>query len=529
MVRTVRPFVIAAALLWACTSADDRPSPTQPSTDAASPGSGLALRLVPDPGPNADATNSLIIVPDESRIKTDSTSDICNQTGSPPVTCGIQGGTPATGFVVVECVVGPCTGTFQWSLIDTPPHATATFTPAITGVGELARYVIQPGDSTQPKVYNSQFLPAPLNGTPAPVPPTIPVRVHILCSYRLKSCPEVEIVDTLRANAVVSAPAPVQTTVIGKAVRLRVRHKAGTGTGQYTLQAGSWNGEGSVVKKYDLSSGVLTSLTTADLQDTLLSLYWTTASDNKGNVVKAAGLLLRDDGVRSQPRAQTTVVAKAPTSIRLSATTQPVRVGTYVSGTIALSLGSLLSRPTSSGIAFTFTATEPSQDQGGYVAATQLVRSESQYTRNPNGDPTAGMFPSTGGTFWLDACPLYPGVGFANGTFVQADGHGKFKYQADDAPGTILSRDFNAVTRTDAFQSFFMYRPSGAESIWVPLGVLPWGWGGTATRTIANPDVGNSWTGPTNASQSVGSSSLAAPFPTWTLTLPGPGCSALPT
>ena len=88
---------------------------------------------------------------------------------------------------------------------------------------------------------------------------------------------------------------------------------------------------------------------------------------------------------------------------------------------------------------------------------TQLVQSQSDYARNPN--------------------------------------------QADDAPGNLLIDDFNAVTRSDAFQAFFMYRPGGPESIWIPIGMLPWGWGGTATRTITNPDDQNVWTGPTNSSR----------------------------
>lgn len=117
---------------------------------------------------------------------------------------------------------------------------------------------------------------------------------------------------------------------------------------------------------------------------------------------------------------------------------------------------------------------------------TQLVQSQSDYARNPN--------------------------------------------QADDAPGNLLIDDFNAVTRSDAFQAFFMYRPGGPESIWIPIGMLPWGWGGTATRTITNPDDQNVWTGPTNSSRFAGPISLSAAFPEWTATLnpAGISCSALP-
>jgi hypothetical protein len=529
MLRTLRTLAFASILVSACTDARDGNLPSEPSVAVSGHASGLLLRVIPDANSEAASQGTSAFAVQAAKPTADSTSDVCDQSGSPPLTCGVQGGTPATGSVVVQCVSGPCTGSYQWSLLNPPPNTTTTFTPAITAVGEVSRYSIQTGNSTLPKVYDSQFLPAPVNGSPTPDPATIPVRVHVLCSYRLQSCPEAEIVDTLRANLVVSSPASAQTTVIGRAVRLRVRRKAGTGTGTYTLTGGSWNGQGSVVRNYDLQTGQVTPLTPADLQDTLLGVYWTTASASSGNVVQAAAMLLRDDGVRSQPRAKATFVAKAPTSVRLLAATQTVRVGVYdAPGNIALSLGTQISRPSSSGMVFTFTATAPSEDQGGLAAMTQLIRTQSQYTRNPNGDPNAPIFPSTNGAFWLDACPLYPGVGFANGTFVQADAHGKLKYQADDAPASLLTPNFNAVSRTDAFQAYFMYRPSGPESIWVPLGVLPWGWGGTATRTITNPDTQNLWTGPTGPSQSAGPSSLSASFPQWTTTLPGAQCSALP-
>lgn len=65
----------------------------------------------------------------------------------------------------------------------------------------------------------------------------------------------------------------------------------------------------------------------------------------------------------------------------------------------------------------------------------------------------------------------------------------------NDSPGTdVSSRTY--VDRTDAYEAYFMYRPSGAEAdtIWVTIGVLRWSWEGIAEWSI----IGGWAVGPTD-------------------------------
>lgn len=133
----------------------------------------------------------------------------------------------------------------------------------------------------------------------------------------------------------------------------------------------------------------------------------------------------------------------------------------------------MVAPPASFGIHFTFTA--PAPDTGGYVTGTQLIDSQSTYTPYPA--DTGKVFHPTGGDSWLDACWFYPGadsVVFGFGRMPRQK-NGQFTYVAYDAPvGFLYSTDFSMLSRGDSLRMFFMYRPSGRESIWVPLGVYSW-------------------------------------------------------
>lgn len=75
----------------------------------------------------------------------------------------------------------------------------------------------------------------------------------------------------------------------------------------------------------------------------------------------------------------------------------------------------------------------------------------------------------------------------------------------------FLYPDFNALTRADPFQMFFTYRPSGRKSIWVPVGVYSWRWGGTATRNTTT----NVWTLTSSHQSTPGFGQVTATYPVW--------------
>lgn len=354
--------------------------------------------------------------------------------------------------------------------------------------------------------------------------------MRIRCNLKYKSCPEIEIVDLAKGpDSVVSAPKPRQTTLIGKHVRLVVRWKSGTGTGTYGLVQSpappppyQWRISGSVIKLYDITTGRLDSLRQADKQADTVSYYYAGASST--NSVYAVATLVRSDNRQvSFPEATASYDAQGPTSVTLTSTTTPQGVAVGSTGGDTSRTWLTFGDPTTvaaSGINFTFAATAPAGDSG-YVVGTQLAKV--QTTSTP-----PGPFANTGGAFWLDRCPLYDNT--QTGVSGPPGANKQFLWRSNDSPGTELTPDYDLVSRADNFQMYFMYRPRGPESIWVPIGKLDWFWRGTASRT-GNPIINHGWTGPTDAASSTAPGGApSVTFPQWGQVLfPGATCPTLPT
>ncbi len=83
-----------------------------------------------------------------------------------------------------------------------------------------------------------------------------------------------------------------------------------------------------------------------------------------------------------------------------------------------------------------------------------------------------------------------------------------------DSPGSPTS-GFTYVGRTDNFKAYFMYRPDGAGSIWVTVGVLEWNWYGSISR----PTTFNSWTLETAGYTPNPVGHEASELPEWTTTI----------
>ncbi|MBV8369700.1 MAG: hypothetical protein JO036_12345 [Candidatus Eremiobacteraeota bacterium] len=85
---------------------------------------------------------------------------------------------------------------------------------------------------------------------------------------------------------------------------------------------------------------------------------------------------------------------------------------------------------------------------------------------------------STNGQYWLDSQLLYNNttVNAAAGTPVTlAD-----QFQFSDSPAIALRSPYVSISKSDAFRTYLVYRPNGADSIWVTAGRLAWSWSGTA-------------------------------------------------
>jgi hypothetical protein len=380
-------------------------------------------------------------------------------------------------------------------------------------------------DSTPPGLYQSILVITPVGNSPPSQPDTLPITVHVLCNYRLERCPELEIVDLVK-DSVVSAPKPRQDTFIGRPMKLRVRHKAGTGTGQYTLVDGMWTLYGQVVKSYDISTGVLTPLTGPDANNSL-SYYYVVSNNTSEYPIQVEAVLQRSDGALSSPRTSARYRAAGPSTIRMVTTPNPEgpSVGWWNPNILALKYGNEFPAPV--GIIFSFSAVMPNGDNG-YLAATQLVNTVGAYTVAPGATPPLPEPPyNTNGTYWLDSCPLY-------GPASQSMMFGPTVWADADSPYAALTSQLATVSRSDAFRMFFMYRPSGSESIWVPLGNLSWRWKGKTARVNYDPDdifLRNGWTKPTEAEWAADlAGQLSSEFPRWTAAIPfRDECPAIPT
>ena len=461
--------------------------------------------------------------------------------------CAIQGDS-AGGTIGVSCSgsVAVCTtARYRPTIQNPPPHTNTTFTPETLLVNQPGRISIKTDSATPAKLYQSTLVFVPVGGSP-PVS-TLPINVQVLCSFKYNKCPILEILDlgqinpTTNDTPVVSLPAPQQRTLVGAPLKLLMRYKKGTGEGEHTAWAWQWNGAGTVVKSYNLATGQLTPLNpAADLNDSVLSLYWVTRSRQQAYSVSATATLTRksDGKVFNPPAARTLYEAAGPTAVTMTTVTTAVQVGVYDpdnqgidSSTgqplVSLSFGN---RP-APGMQFkVFRALGPRNNDGsinnGYVTGTQLIRSSPLYTLAPGASYSGTEFPSTSGAYHLDNCPLYPSL---TGPTRPDPTTGELIWEAVDAPSSPLLPSYTAVTRDDAFQMYFMYKPDADEAIWVPIGRVDWFWWGISERTSLTGRH-NGWSDPIKFVTSdwlenpIGSSYevFALGFPQWAATLENP-------
>ena len=123
----------------------------------------------------------------------------------------------------------------------------------------------------------------------------------------------------------------------------------------------------------------------------------------------------------------------------------------------------------------------------------------------------------------LDACPLYASkVDAAEGA--NGDRHrGTSGDVTGDAPAAPIFEGLTALSRSEQFQDYLMFRPQGtkSETIWVSIGLLSWYWSGSANDEGA-PGVQLGWqrTAHTEPLNPVGAASTT--FPAYLLSLRRP-------
>lgn len=295
------------------------------------------------------------------------------------------------------------------------------------------------------------------------------------------------------------------------------------GTGTYTVKSTTWTNPENVESSYTLGA---TPVPLPQDTGTTMQFYW-----DAGNNTLLNTFSVTQDVTRSVeealPTSSLTYLVLTPNAPSEPANYQPTQYGLYKPGvpTNYLSSGTELSPPGSLGIEIAFTATAPpaitGYKGGGYFTASQIITS----IAGPHTTPAPSV-PAA------DACPLftsqYSGGGYGPGPPLKAYAAGAVvQVSAIDAPGTsLIPTDGSSFTISTGFVDYFIFRPTGANAVWVSLGTLSWSFGGTLTTSSSGVVT---MTNPINSSSSSASSSTAQPVWSSVFNPGGQSCTAPPT
>lgn len=188
-----------------------------------------------------------------------------------------------------------------------------------------------------------------------------------------------------------------------------------------------------------------------------------------------------------QVRAQSTFSVLKPNAT-ISTAEGTIRIATQPDGNLWLSFGDANATP---GVRFGYTIQMPSGFTGGTFQWTQVLLS-THITLTEN----TGNVLTVQGVNVIDNQFAYP---FVYNGFLE------------DSPDVRLDPDLQRVTRQDSFMTYLMFRPTGNNTIWVPLRQIPWSWNASATRT----GTPNTWVLDTGHNHSVGADVNSTAEPLW--------------
>jgi len=298
-----------------------------------------------------------------------------------------------------------------------------------------------------------------------------------------------EIVDR-DSGAVVSDT--TQTKIVGQRVSLEVRTRP-AGRSMTNIQ---WTIAGERVSDYAQSSSraTRTDLAAGDLDSATVDYYYIAGGNRQVSVSATVnGTALT---------ASMNYGVLAPTGVAMTSATGAVAVGNP--GFPGSGLEFHYGTNATPGIEWTLTCTAPAGG-AGEIAGTQLVSGDRTRTLTAGGTVETR---SSGGAWQLDnTVPYDTAVAIAAGASAT--------WTSSDSPGTPLTATWTRKTVDQDFRIYFMYKPSGADSIWVTLMRLGWDWAGQTARTGAA--AANTWGAPTGVSNARNPSGAASTeLPTWT-------------
>lgn len=266
--------------------------------------------------------------------------------------------------------------------------------------------------------------------------------------------------------------------------RRKISLQAVSALSGFTVTEQTWSVPGYRIANYVASSSAATAAPLSDLSVNPINYYWVDGQD--GRTVTCDATVTHTATSTTFPCGISAIFnVKRPTST-LTATTGTVAVDSAW-GQLEIHFGS----PAVPGISFSKTVTPPDGFSGSsqyWQRVTDTVR-----RRQSNG----GAWYRLAGTNLLDT----------NLPYSSSD-------TTTDSPGQGLSASYEQVSISDQFTMWTMFKPSGTDSIWVPLRSLDWSWSGSATRTDTT------WT-LAESGKSAGASSDTSVFPEWTANVTG--------
>jgi hypothetical protein len=272
----------------------------------------------------------------------------------------------------------------------------------------------------------------------------------------------VEITDNL-GNIITSK----HTTCIGRPVDLHTELFP-TILGPVTSQ---WTLPGSYIKNYTTSgsAAVLTDMTNSDKAGTNVYYYWTKGANDQSVQYRCTyDTASMWDSAQFDIQEPTIAITRVNTGTALFIDEASSK---------GLSSGDFSATPIDVGMDIKAVVTSPSLFDGQF-RFTQTVNSLRQ-TKPVGGvlAPISGC--DTGGEYWLDTRVYYAGPFNVNKGVTETD-------STDDTPLNGVNAAIEELRVTDQFRMYVMYKPTvETNDIWVPIGVLTWGWHGTTTTTDA--------------------------------------------
>ena len=269
-----------------------------------------------------------------------------------------------------------------------------------------------------------------------------------------------------------------QTKIVGQRIDLNVSSTSG---GQ--LSNIQWHLTGNAIKDYihgdasEKKAAQPIDLSPAELNDAEIPFYWIQGGEQTATVSAE---------VNGEPR-QATVIYNvlAPTMISMQSLTGKVDIYDF-SDERQLLFGSIpKNKDRTAGIKWTFRAIAP-VGGNGEIDAVQLINWLHINTCNNGKTPTS----SSRGAFVLDTLPIDPDPLYGPSVPIAGGPPGQ-EWNGHDSPGVLLTPDLSKAFAHDNFETFFMYKPQGLDSIWVTIGQLDWNWTGNADRRGAPKN--NNW------------------------------------